>query len=146
MRSVPSDELIECPPSMPMSDAILPCFCDALDVVGRQRQRERVRVPRDHAMDDVDLLERRGDRAAGPCPALATARRPTRTARRRRRRVSRGDVGHDRRLRLADVELVEIAFGLLADRPRVVVVPVDDRRVAQQPLRALEHLVRGLRA
>ena len=59
MRSAPSEELIECPPSMPMSDAILPWRCDPLDVVGRERQRERVRIARDHPVDDVDLLERR---------------------------------------------------------------------------------------
>ena len=49
------------------------------------------------------------------------------------------EVGHDRRLRLPHVELVEVALRLLPHRPRVVVVAVDDRRVAEQPPGAVEH-------
>ena len=46
---------------MPMSDAIFPCLEDPLDVVGRQRQLERLGILPDHPMDDVDLLQRRRD-------------------------------------------------------------------------------------
>ena len=106
MRRSASELSIEWPPSMPISDAILPCLEDPLDVVGRQRQLERLRILPDHPMDDVDLLERRGDgglsleldrHVDGPeLPADAAGLEPR-------------DVGHDRRLRLPDVELVEVA-------------------------------------
>ena len=95
-----------------------------LHVVCRRRQHERVGVLRDHAMDDVDLLEGRAhgllalhrgrhvDRPELPADAAGTEAR---------------DVGHHRRLRLADVQHVQIAAGaLLAKRPGVVVVAVDD--------------------
>jgi hypothetical protein len=39
----------------------LPLLLDALDVVGGERERQRLGIHRDHAMDDVDLLEGRGD-------------------------------------------------------------------------------------
>ena len=59
MRSVASDESIEWPPSMPIIDADLACLERTFHIVCRAGQHERVRVLRDHAMDDVDLLERR---------------------------------------------------------------------------------------
>ena len=40
----------------------LPLLEDPLDVVGRERQLERLGILAHHAMDDVDLLERGGDR------------------------------------------------------------------------------------
>ena len=44
----------------------LALLLNPLDVVGRERERERLRDTRHHAMDDVDLIERRGDGRAGP--------------------------------------------------------------------------------
>ena len=46
---------------------------------------------------------------------------------------------------LRDVELVEVALRVLAQRPRVVVVAVDERRLLVQRLRALEQRGVGLR-
>ena len=79
---------------------------DALDVVGGERQLERVRVLAHHAMDDVDLLERRGH---GALPAIVgrDVDRPELPA--DAAGAQPRDVRHDRRLRLADVELVEVA-------------------------------------
>ncbi len=78
---------------------------DPLDVVGGQRQLERVGMLPHHAMDEVDLLEGGGDRGlAGELdrdvdrPELAADRAAAQPR----------DVGHQRRLRAADVQLVEI--------------------------------------
>ena len=95
----------------------------ALHVVGRTGQHECVGVFRDHAVDDVDLFERRAHRLFAlhrrrhidrpELPADAT-------------RTQARDIGHQRRLGLADIQDVEVARrALLAKRPWVVVVPVD---------------------
>jgi hypothetical protein len=129
---------------MPMSEAILPAFLRALDVGGRQRELQPVRVLRDHAVHDVDLLEHRRDGRSrigagrrrrhvhGPELAADTAGGQPR------------EVGHDRRLRFAHVERVQIHSPLLPHLPRVIVVAVDDGDLAQQASRAVEHRI-GLR-
>src|SRR5262249_36088627 len=48
------------------------------------------------------------------------------------------DVGHDRRLRFCDVELLEVPLRLLPQRPWIVVVAVDERRLPQQCTGAFE--------
>ena len=106
MRSAPSELSIEWPPSMPISDAILPFLKIALDVVGRERQLERLGILAHHAMDDVDLLERGGDGRL----ALQLGRHVDRPelpadAAGRRRGMSVMSVGCG----LRDVELVEVA-------------------------------------
>ena len=45
------------PPSMPSSEAMRPAVTRVLDVVGRERERKRIRVALDHPQRDVDLLE-----------------------------------------------------------------------------------------
>ena len=102
----------------------LPALEDPLDVVGGQRQLEGVGVLPHHAVDDVDLFERGGDRRLAlqlggdvdrpELPADAAGSRRAMSV-------------MMRRLRLVDVELVEVALRVLAQRPRVVVVPVDER-------------------
>ena len=65
------------------------CRCgDALDVVGRPRQLERVGVAADHLVDRVDLLERR--RARPFALQFGRRPRPTRTGRRRALRGAAG--------------------------------------------------------
>ena len=112
-----------------------------LHVVCRERQLEGVGGLAHHAIDDVDLLERRCDRALpgelgwdidrpelAADPAAAQPR----------------DVRHDRRLRLTDVQLVEILLRVLPDCPRVVVVSVDQRRRLEQRPRPVEEASIGL--
>ena len=48
------------PPSIPISEAILPGLVDPDDVVGGQRPFEIARVSGDHPVDDVDLLDASG--------------------------------------------------------------------------------------
>ena len=74
--------------------------------------------------------------AACPCSSTGDVDRPELPA--DAARSEPRDVGHDRRLRLRDVELVEVALRLLAQRPRIVVVAVDERRVLVQRAGALE--------
>ena len=45
------------PPSIPISEAILPALRDPLDVVGRVGHLEGVGVALDHPVDQVDLLD-----------------------------------------------------------------------------------------
>jgi hypothetical protein len=123
----------------------LPCLVDPLDVGGRGCQLERFRILPHHAMDDVDLLERGRDRGLSlqrhrhvhrpELPADATG-------------LQAGDVGHDRGLRLRDVQRVEVArWILLAERPRVVIVAVDEERllVDRAGTREVIRLGRGCR-
>ena len=104
---------------------------DALDVIGGQRQLECLGVLAHHAVDDVDLLERRRHGRRIICRDVD---RPELTA--DAARTQAGDVGHDRGLRFGDVELVQIAPGILSERPRVVVVPVDEWHLLLQLPRA----------
>jgi hypothetical protein len=92
-------------------------------------------------MDDVDLLESGRDRGvAGELdrhvdrPELAADAAGAQAR----------DVGHDRGLGFGDVEAVEIARGVLAHRPRVVIVAVDERRLLVQRARPIELRVRRL--
>jgi hypothetical protein len=59
MRSVGIEELIACPPSMPMSDAIFRSLCACSMSSCRQRQRQLVGIARHHPVHDVDLFQRR---------------------------------------------------------------------------------------
>jgi hypothetical protein len=114
---------------------------DTLDVAGGERQLQGVGVPPHHLVHDVDLLEGcahgglagEGSRHVdGPeLPADAAGAQPR-------------EVGVQRRLRLPHVELREIPPALLAHRPGIVVVPVDERRLPVNGAGALEWS--GLRA
>ena len=55
-RSWARSSSIATPPSIPISEAILPVLDDALDVVGRVRHLEVVGIALDHPVDQVDLL------------------------------------------------------------------------------------------
>ena len=94
-----------------------------------------------HAMDDVDLLERgadgflalhgRGHVHRPELRAHAASPQPR-------------DVGHQRRHRLDDVGLVEVAPRIeVAQRPRVIVVPVDQRRLFMKGPRAGQRIGLG---
>ena len=110
----------------------------ALDVVGTERQLEGLGPLLQHAVHDVDLLHR-GHHRLG--------------RRNRRRHVDRPelpaeaagpqprDVGHQRRHALRDVGLREIASRIeSAQRPGIVVVAVDERRLPVQGLGAGEQV------
>ena len=59
MRSAPSELSIECPPSMPMSDAILPCLKMRSMSSAVSASSNAAGILAHHAVHDVDLLERR---------------------------------------------------------------------------------------
>ena len=106
-----------------------------LDLVGGARERQPVGIRRDHAVHAVDLLERGRDGGV----ALQRARhedRPELPA--HPALLEAGEVGLRRRHRSRDVERLEVVAGLLARRPRQVVVTVDERvlgRAAREPAR-----------
>jgi hypothetical protein len=104
---------------------------DALDVVHGECQLERLRVLAHHAVHDVDLLERRRHGRRIICRDVDRPELSADTACPEPR-----DVGHDRRLGPGDVELVQIAPGILSERPGVIVVPVDERHLPVQLPRA----------
>ena len=133
----PRELSIEWPPSMPISEAILPALVDAHDVVGGERELERVGIRGVEAMHDVDLLERGLHRVRalqrrrdvdGPELRADAARREAR------------DVGVQRllelRLVLAEVDLRELVLHPLAVLPGQVVVAVDERDVAEDAVDA----------
>ncbi len=103
---------------------------DSFDVVCRVSEFERFGVAGDHSLDEVDLLERGGERFAtvtgfdgnphGPelCADAALA--------------ELGDIGLQRGLFLGNVELIEVGIALFADFPGHVVVAVDEKRLAVQ--------------
>ena len=53
---------MECPPSIPMSDAIFPLLKIRSTSSAFERELEGVRVLPHHLVDDVDLFERGSDR------------------------------------------------------------------------------------
>jgi hypothetical protein len=109
------------------------------DVVSGERQLERFGVPPHHAMDHVDLFESGGD------GLLARHRgrnvdRPELPA--DPSRLQPRDVGVYRRLRLADVQLLQIAVGCrFPQLPRIVIVPVDERGRPVQPPCSFEEVI-----
>ena len=114
---------MECPPSTPISDAILPAR-DPLDVVRRAGHFEHVRIPRDHRLDDCDLLERGLQRLAFNPGAGWHIDRPelrldTALAQPR-------DIGVQGWAGCRDVQLLERRRTVLAQRPGQIVVPIDE--------------------
>ena len=71
MRSAPSELSIEWPPSMPMSDAILPFLKIRSTSSAVSASSNVVRILAHHPVDDVDLFERGGDGAL-PCSSTGT--------------------------------------------------------------------------
>jgi hypothetical protein len=104
-------------------------------LVGGQRELERIGIPADHLMNGVDLFER-GRHRALTRELDRHINRPELAA------DSAGpqarDVGHDRWLRLCDVELLEVPLRLFPERPGVVVVTIDERRLLEQPAGTFE--------
>src|SRR5437660_88347 len=82
----------------------LPGAMDPLYIVGGERELERVGVLPHHAMDDVDLLQRGGDGRL-PLELHGNVDRPELAAYAASPQAR--DVGHDRWLRRADVEILE---------------------------------------
>ena len=139
MRSVASELSIEWPPSMPIIDAMRPLLKARSTSAAVRAGRERLGPAAHHAMDDVDLFERGAHRLL---------------ALHRRRHVDRPelaadaalaqprDVGHQLRHAAGDVGLGEIAARIeSAQRPRVVVVAVDERHLLVQRARAGQRIV-----
>ncbi len=62
MRSVASELSIEWPPSMPIIEAIRPLLNTRSTSAAVRASRKRLRPAPHHAMDDVDLFERRAHR------------------------------------------------------------------------------------
>ena len=115
---------------MPISEAIAARLEDALDIRRGSRQLEGVGILAHHPVDDVHLLQRGGDRL-GPLEGGGHVDRPELTA--DAALAQAGDVGVDLRLRLPDVERVEVALRVVfLQRHRKVVVAVDQRRGAVQ--------------
>ena len=106
-----------------------------LDVVGRQRQFQVVRVTRDQSANQVDLLERHLGRFAA-CASSRPAHRRTRIGRPCPPRRKRGKIGIQRRLRLRDIELVEARVPFGPQLPGQIVMPVDQDCTAVQLARA----------
>ena len=104
---------------------------NALDVVGRARQLERVRDTRATMRWTMSICSSVArDRRLRP--AARPARRPTRTARRRRPAAGAGCRSSICGCGTADVERCQVERrDVLAHRPRVVVVAVDERRPAR---------------
>jgi hypothetical protein len=119
----------------------LALLLDALDIVGGERERHRVRVHRHHAVDDVDLLEGLRDGLGGVLAGLWRRHVDGPELRADAAGAQPRDVRHERRLRPADVDLRQVALRVLTHRPRVVVVAVEDGRVAQQAPRAFSQRV-----
>jgi hypothetical protein len=114
---------------------------DALDVVGGSRHLEGVGIPGDHPVHDVDLFQHRLDRRL-TLERRGHVHRPELPA------DSSGpqawNVGHRLRLRTADVDRRQVERRhVFADRPRVVVVAVDERRGAVDGSRSLEQVIGG---
>ena len=109
----------------------LTVLAGAINVVDRQRERKGVGVMADHAMDDVDLFERRLDGRAAlhrrgrdvNAPELgADAAGP-----------QAGDVRLQSWLRFGDVDRLEAEVALSSELPGEVVMPVDDNRRLMNP-------------
>ncbi len=108
---------------------------DRFDVIRREGQLERVGIPPHHLVDDVDLLE--GGSDGGLSLELRVhVDRPELPAQAARSKAS--DVGHDGRLGLLEVQLVEVPLRLVAERHREVVVSVDERGAFVQRTRAFD--------
>ena len=67
MRSTPSELSMQCPPSTPISEAILPALWMRTMSSAVRASSKVVGVGLDHPVDDVDLLERHPD---GRVPSL----------------------------------------------------------------------------
>jgi hypothetical protein len=104
-------------------------------VIGGSRNLERLGIARHQRVDTVDLFQRRRHRVL----ALQRGRdidRPELAA--EPARAHTRDVGVQLRLRQLDVHLVEVVARVLAHGPRQIVVPVDQRHLFQQLVRARE--------
>ena len=127
MRSVASELSIEWPPSMPISEPMRPALNDALDVGGRQAS-SKVSGQRCVMRCTMSICSSVARTASLPCIVDGHVHRPELAA--HAALAQARDVGHQRRHRLGDVGLAEVTAGVEpAERPRVVVVPVDERRL-----------------
>ena len=131
------------PPSMPSSEASRPRLHAALDVVRRERQREPVRVARDHPAGDVELLELHPRVAAVLHLAVDVDRPELRADLSPLEPREIGVLGR-RRAEIVGGHVARVALGA-ADLPRQVVVAVDERRGPQQRAGMGERGVGGLR-
>jgi hypothetical protein len=116
-----------------------------LDLFRRAGELERGRILRHEPMDDVDLLERGGG-CISALPRRGDVDRPELPADAACPKA--GDVGHEGWLGAQEIQGRRIATGFLPQGMRQVVVAVEDRRLAQQPPRAVEQrivLARGAR-
>ena len=114
----------------------------ALGGVGGERQLEGLRPPLRHAVDDVNLFEGGADGVL----ALHLGRHVDRPELRAEPAATEArNVGHQRRHRLGDVGLVEVAADVpLAQGPGIVVVAVDDRRLLVQRAGTGQQIVLGI--
>ena len=141
MRSTARELSIECPPSMPMSEATLPARNAPFHLVGGEREPERAGVGADEVVDDVYLLHRDADRflraergrdVDGPELAADSAL------------PQPGDVGVELGLVLLDVDFGDGAVHELAVAPRQVVVSVDQRASRRCSARARSSIWSGM--